>query len=216
MGGIITIGDRVRQQRRKLGLTQAALAIKAGVTQGAVSGLENGRNESSIALPEIAKALNTTVEYLITGIDNTQVADNVSFSVPVKMRAIPVISFVQAGNWKEAIEHGVIGYMASNSIERSSEVFGLIVQGKSMLPDFSEGDYITVDPNLSPHPGDYVIAQNGKNETTFKKYRPRGLDVTGEEVFELTPLNPDFPTLYSDREHIAIIGTVVEHIKKLR
>jgi SOS-response transcriptional repressor LexA len=59
--------------------------------------------------------------------------------------------------------------------------------------------------------GDYVVAKNGGDEATFKKYRPRGKDAAGVDVFELVPLNDDFASLRSDIDHIAIIGTMVEH-----
>jgi hypothetical protein len=35
-------------------------------------------------------------------------------------------------------------------------------------------------------------------------------------VFELVPLNDDYPTMRSDTEHLIVIGVVTEHRKKLR
>jgi SOS-response transcriptional repressor LexA len=60
-----------------------------------------------------------------------------------------------------------------------------------------------------------VIARNGTNQATFKKYRPRGIDAQGNEIFELTPLNDDYPTLRSDVEPLFVIGVVVKVIQKL-
>ncbi|MGI4859741.1 MAG: LexA family protein, partial [Janthinobacterium lividum] len=60
-------------------------------------------------------------------------------------------------------------------------------------------------------PGDFVVAKNGSQDATFKKYRPRGVSLTGQEVFELAPLNDDYPTLRSDTEPLQIIGVMVEH-----
>ena len=216
MGGIITLGDRIRTLRKGKLMSQHDLARRANVTQGVISGLESGRNTSSVALADIARALDSTVEYLATGIDDRQKTDNILFNSNQKVRAIPIISFVQAGSWKEAVEHGVIGYLFSTSIGLSTKSFGVIVSGKSMSPDFNDGDQLTIDTEVFPNPGDAVVALNGKGEATLKKYRPRGLNESGEEVFELVPINSDFATLYSDREKIQIIGTVVEHTRKLR
>lgn len=80
-----------------------------------------------------------------------------------------------------------------------------------MNPVFNEGDLVIIDPDESPRPGDYVVASNGGDEATFKKYRPRGIDENGQEVFELVPLNEDYPPMHSDRQHIEIIGVMVEH-----
>lgn len=65
-------------------------------------------------------------------------------------------------------------------------------------------------------PGDYVVAKNGSEYATFKKYRARGVNENGEEVFELVPLNPDFAALNSAVEKISIIGVVVEHRRQMR
>ena len=80
-----------------------------------------------------------------------------------------------------------------------------------MKPEFNEGDRIIVDPNVAPHPGDFVVAKNHNEEATFKKYRQRGIDENGNDIFELIPLNEDYPTLRSDLVPLKIIGTMVEH-----
>jgi SOS-response transcriptional repressor LexA len=82
-----------------------------------------------------------------------------------------------------------------------------------MEPEFTEGDLIIVDPEIQPLPGDYVVAKNGEHEATFKKYKARGVDAEGNEIFSIVPLNDDFPTKHSDKEPINIIGVMVEHRK---
>lgn len=59
----------------------------------------------------------------------------------------------------------------------------------------SKGMSVLIDPDEHPHPGDFVVAKNGEEAATFKKYRPRGIGEDGQEVFELVPLNDDFPTI---------------------
>lgn len=54
------------------------------------------------------------------------------------------------------------------------------------------------------------MAKNSSEELTFKKYRPCGIDESGQDVFGLVPLNDDFPTMHSDRQYIEIIGVMVE------
>ncbi len=125
-----------------------------------------------------------------------------------------MISYVQAGNWREMCEQattfdGNVEYVTA-SVDIGSCGFGLWLRGDSMLPQFKEGDLIIVDPDEAPQPGDFVVVKNGSNEATFKKYRPRGIDENGQEVFELVPLNDDYPTMYSDRQYIQIIGVMVE------
>lgn len=132
------------------------------------------------------------------------------------VKLVPVISFVQAGNFKEAIINAQDEFVASYADRLGNDSFALVIKGDSMSPEFKPGDKIIVDPEVNPQPGDYVIAQNDGHEATFKKYRPRGYDEHGNEFFELVPLNENYPILDSKIQKIRIIGTVVEHIRALR
>lgn len=81
-----------------------------------------------------------------------------------------------------------------------------------MMPKFISGDRTIVDPDVYPVPGDFVVARDElKSETVFKKYRPTGTDEHGNDVYELVPLNDDFPTLRSDTGRLHVIGTMIEH-----
>lgn len=64
----MTLGNRIRTLRKSHGLSQPALAKKAGVTQSTISDLENDKKSTSADnLMAIAKILKTTQEYLLTG-----------------------------------------------------------------------------------------------------------------------------------------------------
>lgn len=196
---------------------QSALAQTIGVKQQSISSLVNSGASSRYTV-SIAQALNVDANWLATGEGSPRQTWETNVSIAKygqSIKYVPVISFVQAGEWREAIAQEASEYEAVSGI-MSADTFALDIRGTSMYPEFKEGERIIVDPHVQPNPSDYVIAQNGKTEATFKKYRPRGLNEKGEEVFELVPLNPDFPTLYSDREKIVIIGTVIEHIRKFR
>lgn len=141
--------------------------------------------------------------------------------VPIGARPIPVISAIQAGQLKEIADPYTPG--AGFAVEYIDEsdgyspwAFALEIEGVSMTPDFLPGDRVIIDPEVAPNPGDFVAARNTREEATFKKYRPRGIDAQGNMIFELVPLNPDYPTMRSDTEHLQVIGTMVEHRKKRR
>lgn len=58
MGSQIQLGKNIRKARRKIGLTQAEVAQKAGVNMNYYSRIERGEVNSSIEIVEnIAKAL---------------------------------------------------------------------------------------------------------------------------------------------------------------
>lgn len=150
--------------------------------------------------------------------DTDHSAPNVSLA-PVGGRKIPLISSIQAGDFKEVVDSfepgGGSEYLLTD-LDLSNYAFALEIEGNSMLPEFNEGDRVIIDPDVRPLPGDFVAAKNGSNEATFKKYRPRGIGANGQEVFELVPLNEDYPSIRSEVTPVVIIGTMVEHRKYRR
>ncbi len=139
--------------------------------------------------------------------------------VPVGVRSYPVISLIQAGLLKEISDPYAPGDgfdIEYGDDDASSWAVFLQIEGDSMLPDFRPGDRVRIDPDVIPRPGDFVAARNTKQEATFKKYRVRGIDESGQEIFELVPLNPDYPILRSDEHHLVVIGTMTEHRRRFR
>lgn len=137
----------------------------------------------------------------------------------VGAKHIPLISYVQAGVWTGIVDNYAPGDAEEfllTDLELSGSAFALEIKGDSMLPEFKPGDRVIIDPDVCPQPGDFVVAKNGQEEATFKKYRPRGVNESGDLVFELVPLNEDYPSMRSDVTPIRIVGTMVEHRKYRR
>ena len=207
--------ERIKELRKKQGLTQQKLGELVGASRASVSQWESGEHSpSGDYLIALAKAFGVSPHWLSTGKGSPELS-NVEPAVIPQGNRVPILSYVQAGNWREMCEQasnfdGNVEYVAA-SVDVGPCGFGLWSRGRSMNPVFNEGDLVIIDPDESPRPGDYVVAKNGGEEATFKKYRPRGIDENGQEVFELVPLNDDYPTMHSDRQHIEIIGVMVEH-----
>jgi len=63
-----TVGDRIKTVREALGLTQDALAAKAGISKSFLSDVERGeRDLTSAYLLKVANALDASLEYLLRG-----------------------------------------------------------------------------------------------------------------------------------------------------
>lgn len=215
----MTLSDRIKEAIAHSGKNQAQIAAETRKSPGAVSQWLDGRIKSLKA--DTANALERATGYraawLVTGRGPKMVSDlrNVE-SAPIGSHRIPLVSYVQAGEWKGHVEpyNAAADYESLlTDMDLSDVAFALEIKGDSMLPEFKPGDRVIIDPEIAPQPGDFVVAKNGNEEATFKKYRPRGINERGETVFELVPLNDDYPSMRSDVMQIAIIGTMVEHRK---
>ena len=98
----------------------------------------------------------------------------------------------------------------------SQWAFGLEIEGDSMMPDYQPGDVVIIEPEWEPRPGDCVAAKNGRQEATFKKYRLRGTTPEGNDIFELVPINDNYPTVRSDETPLVVIGVMAELRRKTR
>lgn len=191
------------------------IAEAGGISTAAVSLWFNGAPDAveDEKVTALAKFLRVQPAWLRDGIGSMEGPTNVR-PAEVGKRRIPLISSVQAGLLHETVTPfpagGAFEYLLTD-LDLSDSAFALEIEGRSMEPDFREGDRILVDPALRPIVGDFVVATNGRDEATFKTYRPRGVNAIGIEIFELVPLNPDFPTISSESEPVRVVGVMVEH-----
>lgn len=157
-----TLGDRIRAKRRELNISQIELAKKVGITQGALSHLESGRNETSKELPQIALALGVDVHWLLTGQNlqanipsYTEIHDWDS-NTPIEDDEASIIFYkdfhLQCGggleNLVESNEHRRLR-MSKSTLKRlgieQELAFAATAQDNSMMPTICDGDTVFVD-----------------------------------------------------------------------
>ena len=61
------LGQRIKEARERLGMTQTELGRKIGMSKAALHALEKRDAQSSARVYELAKVLGTSPEYLLTG-----------------------------------------------------------------------------------------------------------------------------------------------------
>jgi SOS-response transcriptional repressor LexA len=192
--------DRIKAARRHAKLTQAQLGDLVGIDQASVSDLERGRSQRSSYNASIAKACGVSAIWLESGagsmlggdlIEATNVRDTVQPSVVYRY---PLISWVSAGSWEEAVQPYPDGFSdryEMSDYDAKGAAFWLEVKGDSMTApsgvSVPEGMLILIDTEADIKPGKLVIAKlPASNEATFKKLVEDG------GIRYLKPLNPDY------------------------
>lgn len=129
-------------------------------------------------------------------------------------RTVPLISWVQAGDWNNLVDTfqpGDAERWIATYAKVSQHAFALRVVGDSMTnpsgtPSFPEGTIIIVDPERAAAPGKFVVVrQNVDTETTFKQL------VRDAGRHFLKPLNPRYPLLEMLSDAV-VAGVVVQAV----
>lgn len=214
------IGSRIREARIARKLTQEYVADKLRTTTQAVSNWETGKDLTHIGnFNTLSRLLGVRLQWIA---DGTGLRDQIEANTKVPSsggRLVPHIDAIAAGLCGQVSNEDETGHgreFVHTEWEVSASAFALTVSGRSMEPEFHEGDIIIIDPEVTPHPGDFVVAKlDREEEATFKKYRPRGTDGNGASIMDLVPLNPDWPTLRLDASNPGhIVGVLVEHRRR--
>jgi len=232
-------GESFKKMRKSKGLTQDDLAKAVGVTRQSVQKWESDSSKPSFdKWGSIENALGVDKAWIleISGNDLSHAFSDIFTDYqlpntppntsphhePHQTIKIPLISWVQAGDWQYAADPmppGVADEWIETSATRSEHAYALTVHGDSMEPEFASGDIITVDPERQAENGSYVVVKNGA-EATFKQYVKNGAEATfkqyvmdGPSVF-LKPLNNRYPIKDMTGVDFRIVGVVVEKRKR--
>ena len=188
-----TFGQRLRKERIRLGLSQDALAkrVNPAAGQSFISNFETDTRQATAWIVEIASALGVDPFWLKTGQGDREPSGN-TLPGPLLRGSVPLISWVQAGDWSEIIDNlqPGEGERIETTWRASANAYALRVRGDSMEPKFPAGAILIVEPNENPEPGKYVIVrQNGDTEATFKQLIQDG------GTLYLKPLNDRYPIM---------------------
>lgn len=212
------LSDRLKTARKAKNWTQQQLAQKSGVPQGTISKIERGDQETTAYTVDLADALGVSATWLSKGLgsispkppaDTSNVQEAIS---PYGTSRAPLISWVSAGEWAEAVDiyqPGVGEEMRPVPPGTGQHAIWLRVVGDSMTnpygtPTVPEGSLILVDPDAQACNGRLVVARMEETgEVTFKKLI---LDA-GKKY--LKPLNPAYQMIEING-NCRIVGVVTK------
>lgn len=155
---------KLKAQRTKLGLSQAKLAVKAGVSQQLVAGLETGAIRTTAKLLSIARALEVQPQEL-----DPEFAVYPSPPPPEERpdnmagpADFPIYAAAEGGPGEIIVSTEAIAYIDRPEILQDvKDSYGILITGESMSPEFEPGDTALVRPRVPPMPGFTAIFYGG-------------------------------------------------------
>lgn len=153
----MSVGNRIRNARRSLGMSQPALAKKANVGQSTISDLENDKKSTSAEnMQSIATALGTNPQYLLLGEDTHSIEDKVGKSSETNEDEIEIKFYDELpiscgfGSFGEVLERDAKTLKVKKQplLERNiskSNCAAFPASGYSMLPTIKDKDIVYVD-----------------------------------------------------------------------
>lgn len=158
------LGKKIRAHRDELGLTQAELADKLGLTYSSVSQWESGRaTPRTPILRQLADLFDTTVADLM-GEDATEAA------ISGTSRMVPLLGFAHMG---EPCDEGNLAdevEVPASIADAHPRGFMVHAQGGCMDNRFPHDALLLVDPDMEPVNGQPVLAETADYGAVVRNY----------------------------------------------
>ena len=101
----VAVGNRIREQRKKMGYTQTKIQQLTGISSGNLSSIENGAvAPSASALYELSRVLNCSIDYLLTGNSSNINNSNSLILKELELELIKRFRLLDALNQEEILE----------------------------------------------------------------------------------------------------------------
>ena len=198
-------------------MTQKDLCEKIGISQNAFTNWKNGNNKSYIKhLPEIADALDVSVDYLLGKEENKVESDKVGLKVvPMEEQAMrPIIGMASAGSGVLAQEQ-ILGWESVDIKYNTNEYFYLQISGDSMAPKIDDGDLVLVHRQDEVSSGDVAVVLVTDHDEEAEGFVKK-VEIDGDSV-TLVSFNPYYPPrVFSGKsiQQLSFVGKVVELKRK--
>lgn len=202
------MGNRIKERRLALGMSQESLAFSVGYkSRASINKIELGKTDiGQSMIAKIANALGVEPGYLL-GMKESEKPSIPTGCFPVRMNKVPLIGTISCGT----------PILASENIEEEVDIpehinadFALRCKGDSMLGNkvqIHDGDIVYIRKQENVDDGTIAAVLIDDEATLKRVYRQK-------DKLILQPENPDFPPMvYSGQEleAIRILGKAVAY-----
>lgn len=210
----MTIGERIKNRRKELGLTVDELAQRLGKNRATVYRYESNDIEKlpTTVLEPLAKALDVTPAYLMGWKSSDISIKKIPYNAE-GMELIPLVGKVAAGYNCHA-EENITEYIRTDadSLKTGYDYFWLEVKGDSMEPTIQEGDLVLVQEQDTLDSDCFAVVIVDNEDGLVKKVC---IDSGKVVLFSINPYYPPRTFEKEDMNRIRIVGKVVEVKRRL-
>lgn len=211
----MTLGERIKVERNKKGISQAALGDLLQLTQQAI-----GKWEKNLAEPDSDTLLKLSD---IFEIPVSKLLGREEKSPSNVFDVDGLLVYEEIGTVCAGFNGAINEIPTGKKIEiptsmisggNKEDYFVLRVAGNSMYPKLLEGDTILCKRCDSVDSGDLAVVLYNGDEATVKKVHY----ISGQNWLELIPINPEYTTKRiegTDLEQCRVLGKVVKLIRDL-
>lgn len=197
-----SLGERIRRRRKLLGLSQKKLANLLGVTYGNISHWEVGiTNPKPSNLSALAEALDTTVEWLLDGVEDSEKNSDADYFLDIP-------PLIHGGGPK----YFPRAQLESQNLDLES-LYWMSAPDDSMSPSIHEGDVLVIDvSDREVKDGKvYIVRYAGSLIVKRLFKRINGLLLRSDD----STASPDETLPLSKQDAIDVVGRVVLRIGEL-
>ncbi len=199
MIGSRDIGRKIKELRKKRGLTQKDLGEMVGLDQTTISGYENGRRQIDLQkLMKIAQALGVDLKELIS-------VDSKPSEISKVAKIIPLYSLpASAGNGMFPDEIYILDKIPTHRIDVD---FAIKVEGDSMEPVVPDGAIVFVKETPEARDGDMVLCTY--DDHVFVKWFHR----RGDDIYLISEIPLYSPIKVEEHDKFIIHGVVMDVLR---
>lgn len=207
-----TLGSRIKQRRKALGLSADLVAEEIGVSRATFYRYESPENSKipTSVLKPLAEILKTSQDFLM-GTDEAREKWLEENTIPVsKITYLPIIGVVRAGSGGITYEDNLgQDFIETEALKGHSanEFFWTKVKGDSMEPRLFENDLVLVRKQTSVDSGTYAVVLVDDEEGVVKKI------TYDENSITLHSQNHNYPPrIFKGKEvlRVRVVGQVIK------
>jgi transcriptional regulator with XRE-family HTH domain len=194
-----SIGDRIREFRRKLGLSQAEMAEKTGISLNSLNRYENSHREVGAAfITQLGEMPGCDLRWLL-GLEDSGAGQERGGegSIPV-LRTLPE-------NLNRATQDQIEGWLKYPGAP--ADGYAVRASDDALLPVVKKGDFLLFQPVEEAAHGDLVVLVDDWGDIRVRRIRE--LDGAVYYVGD----QPDVPPVKSDQRH-RLVGRVVRALRE--